>query len=239
MSIELLSVIVVASTAAVVVALFGIMWRERTSPRTAQVAIIAGVVLAAWATLTMVLASDGFFLQGEGAPPVGVVLAVVLIGLAASLVASGSLRSLLTNQANLIRLNAWRLIGIVFLLLMIDGQMPALWALPAGIGDVIVGGAAFWVASQLDRPNGTRRAVIFNLFGLADLVVAVGLGTMTAPGPTQVFQTTPTSELATHFPLVLVPVFLVPLAVMLHLVSLWQLLGWTWAPRPAAARAAA
>jgi hypothetical protein len=239
MSTELLSIIVVASTVAVVAALFGVMWRERTSPRTAQVAIIAGVVLAAWATLTMALASGGFFLQGEGAPPVGVVLALVLIGLAASLAASGSLRSLLTNQANLIRLNVWRLIGLVFLLLMIDGQMPALWALPAGIGDVIVGGAAFWVASQLDRPNGTRRAVMFNLFGLADLVVAVGLGIMTAAGPTQVFQTTPTSELATRFPLVLVPAFLVPLAVMLHLVSLWQLLGLTWAPRSAATPAAA
>jgi hypothetical protein len=28
---------------------------------------------------------------------------------------------------------------VVFLLLMADRQMPALWALPAGTGDVIVG----------------------------------------------------------------------------------------------------
>ncbi len=57
---------------------------------------------------------------------------------------------------------------------------------------------------------------------------------MTNPGPAQVFQTTPTSELATQFPLALVPAFLVPLAFTLHVVSLWQLFGGTWVPRPPA-----
>jgi hypothetical protein len=47
-----------------------------------------------------------------------------------------------TRQANLIRLHLWRLVGIVFLVLMVRGQMPALWALPAGIGDVLIGATA-------------------------------------------------------------------------------------------------
>jgi hypothetical protein len=68
---------------------------------------------------------------------------------------------------------------------------------------------------------------------MADLVVAVGLGVMTSPGPAHVFLTTPTSELATQFPLALVPTFLVPLAFILHVVSLWQLLGNTWVTQPA------
>jgi len=37
--------------------------------------------------------------------------------------------------------------------------------------------------------------------------------------------------------MVLVPTFLVPLAIMLHVVSLWQLLGTSWASQPAAALA--
>ena len=81
------------------------------------------------------------------------------------------------------------------------------------------------VVSKLDLPGGRQRAIVFNLFGLADLVVAVGLGVTTSPGPAQLFHTSPTSELATHFPLALVPTFLVPLAFMLHIVSLWQLFG--------------
>jgi hypothetical protein len=35
-----------------------------------------------------------------------------------------------------------------------------------------------------------------------------------------VFKLTPSGELLTHFPLVLVPTFLVPLAITLHMVSL-------------------
>jgi hypothetical protein len=69
---------------------------------------------------------------------------------------------------------------------------------------------------------------------MADLVVAVGLGVMSSPGAAQVFHTTPTSELATRFPLVLVPTFLVPLAFVLHVISLWQLLGGPWVRHPVA-----
>src|SRR5512143_2706923 len=71
-------------------------------------------------------------------------------------------------------------------------------------------------------------AVAFNIFGLCDLVVAVGLGVTTSPGPTQLFHTTPTAEIMTRFPMALVPTFLVPLAFVLHFVSLWQLLGRSW-----------
>ncbi len=230
MSTRLLAWLIILPTAAVVVAMFAVMWRERTTTRTAVVAVIAGAVLAAWAGVTLTLALRGFYSPPEtlSFPPVGIQLAISLAGLALLLVTSPSLRSLLTNQKNLIRLNAWRLVGGVFLVLMVTGQMPAPWALPSGIGDVIVGLAAFPVAARLDRPGGGKLAIFFNLFGLADLVVAIGLGIMTNPGPAQVFHTTPTSELATRFPLALVPTFLVPLAFVLHFVSLWQLFGLTW-----------
>jgi hypothetical protein len=231
MSTELLNVLIVAPTALVIAALVVVMWRERRSRRGSFVAVLAAAFLTLWAGIICVLGLRGFFIppDSERAPPVGIALAAILAGLALVLGISPTLRRLLTNQQNLIRLNVWRLVGIVFLVLMAYGQMPALWALPAGIGDIIVGATAFWVASRVHMADGIRRAIIFNLFGLVDLVVAVGLGVMTSRGPLQVFQTTPTSELATRFPLVLVPTFLVPLAFMLHIVSLWQLFGGRWA----------
>ena len=236
MSTNLLAVIILTLTAAVVVAIFLVLWRERTSARESRIAVVSGVVLAAWAIVSAVLARRGFFPPPDltSVPPIGITLALVLLVLAVCLLISPSLRRLLTNQRNLILLNLWRLVGAVFLMLMADGQMPALWALPAGIGDVIVGAIAPSIAARVDMPQGRRRAIIFHLFGMADLVVAVGLGIMTSPGPAQVFRTTPTSELATHFPLALVPTFLVPLAFVLHVISLWQLLGGPWAPHPAA-----
>ena len=49
------------------------------------------------------------------------------------------------------------------------------------------------------------------------------LGITVSPGPAQLFHTTPGAEMLTRFPLALVPGFLVPLAFMVHFVSLWQL----------------
>jgi hypothetical protein len=74
---------------------------------------------------------------------------------------------------------------------------------------------------------------------MLDLIVAVGLGIATSPGLLRVFHTTPTSALATQFPLALVPAFLVPLAFTIHVISLSQLLGTSWARTPEARRTAA
>jgi hypothetical protein len=225
MSQQLLVVLVVIPTALVVVALFAVMWQERTSSHSALIAVLSGLVLAGWAITTAVLASRGFYQppDTDSPPPVGIQLVVTLAVLALSLWLSPTLRGLLRNQKNLIRLNVWRLEGVLFLALMVTGQVPALWAIPAGTGDVLIGASAFWVAAQLDSPGGRRRGVIFNLLGLLDLVVAIGLGITTNPGPAQIFHPAPSAELLTRFPLALVPGFLVPLAFMVHFVSLWQL----------------
>jgi hypothetical protein len=231
--------VILGSTAAVVAALFTVLWCERSTERDARVALLTGGVLSLWAVVATVLAHRGVFQprEGESVPPVGINLVVVLSAIAVALAGSMSLRRLLTRQANLIRLHLWRLVGIIFLELMVRGQMPALWALPAGIGDILVAVTAPWVARHVNEPGGQRRAVIWNLFGIADLIVAIGLGIMTSPGPPQVFATVPTSELITHFPLALVPTFLVPLAFVLHVISLWQLLGGTWVSHPAGSSA--
>lgn len=229
--------LVVVPTVAVVAAMAFVMWSARTTARTSLVAVIASVVLAGWGVLTTVLAISGTYRPSSlnQPPPVGVELGIAFPVLALCLVTSPSLRSLLTNQRHLIRLNVWRLVGAVFLALMFTGQAPVLWALPSGVGDVIVGSTAFWVASRLGRPGGTGLAVAFNIFGLCDLVVAIGLGVTTNPGPAQVFHTTPTAEIMTRFPMALVPTYLVPLAFVVHIVSLWQLLGRPWG-RPADGR---
>jgi len=225
MSQQLLAALVVIPTALVVIALFAVLWRERTSPRSAWIAGLSGLVLAAWAITTAVLASSGSYQPPDthSPPPVGIQLLTSLAIMAACLWLSPTLRGLLRNRKNLIRLNVWRLEGALFLALMFTGQVPALWAIPAGVGDILIGAAAFWVAARLDAPGGRRHAIVFNALGLLDLVVAIGLGITASPGPAQVFHTTPSADLLTRFPLALVPGFLVPLAFMVHFVSLWQL----------------
>ena len=159
MSIEVLSALVLVPTLGVVASLFAVMWRERRSADDARTAAIAGGLLAAWAVAASVFAARGGFLQvdGQTVPPVGIAFVSLLAAATLALWRSTSLRRLLTNQKNLIRLQVWRLEGAVFLLLMFTGQLPALFALPAGIGDVLVGATAFWVASR-DRSTGREAA---------------------------------------------------------------------------------
>jgi hypothetical protein len=230
---EFLAVAILVPVAFVVATVFSVLWRERTSQHEARTALASGIALTAWALSVSVLAYRGLFRPRSAAsfPPIGINLAVVLVTLAVTLAVSGSLRGLLARQSSLIRLHVWRVEGIVFLILMLLRQMPPLWAIPAGMGDILVGTTALWVARDVDTVHGRRRAILWNLLGMLDLIVAVALGVMTNPGPAQIFHTTPTSELVTYFPLALVPTFLVPLAFTLHVVSLWQLLGGTWARR--------
>ena len=53
MSTTLLAVLVVIPTAAVIVALFLILWHEVTSARQAYVAIVSGIVLVVWAVAAL------------------------------------------------------------------------------------------------------------------------------------------------------------------------------------------
>jgi hypothetical protein len=110
MSTTLLAGVVLALTAAVVVAIFLLLWRERTSARESRIAVASGLVLAAWTIAAAMLARRGFFEQRDpnSLPPIAITLALVLLALAVCLLVSPSLRRLLTNQRNLILLNLWR-----------------------------------------------------------------------------------------------------------------------------------
>lgn len=128
-------------------------------------------------------------------------------------------------QPALIAVQSHRIIaGVVFLALIPLGQLPALFAIPAGAGDALIGLTAIGAGAALRRGQ-TRVALTWNLPGLLDLIVAVGLGITTSPGSAHLFATTPTALAMSLQPLVLVPTFLVPLSAWLHIVSLRSLLG--------------
>src|SRR5262249_13128081 len=106
---------------------------------------------------------------------------------------------------------------LVFLLYMAPGHLPALFALPAGLGDIPPGLAAARVAGRLARGTGRRAAVWFTAFGLTDLVLALILGAITAFG---LLAITPSGAPITELPLALIPTAVVPLLFALHITSL-------------------
>src|SRR5438309_11869707 len=128
-------------------------------------------------------------------------------------------------QAWIVGVQLYRASGLIFLVLYAAGRLPGAFALPAGVGDVIVGVIAPLVGVAYARnPHNTAALVrAWNVFGIADLIVAVGTGLLTSPSPLQMLSFDAPNELISAFPLVMVPVFLVPLSILLHLASLKKL----------------
>jgi hypothetical protein len=121
----------------------------------------------------------------------------------------------------------YRVLGVIFLVLYAAGRLPGTFARPAGIGDIVTGLLAPVVGiAYARRPQvmaGWLRA--WNLFGIGDLIVATTTAFLTAPSPMQMLAFDKPNGLIGVFPLVMIPVFLVPLAVLLHMASLKKLSG--------------
>ena len=114
----------------------------------------------------------------------------------------------------LIGIQTFRILGGLFLVRYFAGELPGLFALPAGIGDVATGLLAPFVAYAWysGKPYARGAAIVWNLFGMADLVNAVALAALTGGGGGIIF------------PIVLVPVYGVPGAFLIHSYSLIGLL---------------
>jgi len=125
----------------------------------------------------------------------------------------------------LIALQLYRVFGGVFLVGWARNVIPGVFALPAGIGDVITGLLAVPVAISVaaDAPEARRAAVAWNVFGLFDFAVAVSIGLMIAPGPLQLIVPSVPNTTAGVYPNVMIPAFAVPSSILLHALSLRQL----------------
>lgn len=191
------------------------------------VGLVAVAAVSAVLVISTVLAATGVYQRGtEGtAPWFGLFFAAVL---AAALLASrlpavrGALRAP-GMTAWLVLPHVFRIEGIVFVILVVQGQLPAEFGLPAGIGDVVAGLSAPFVARRLARGTRTRAGVWFAVFGLADLVAALGLGFLSGLGPVRVFGEAVTTVPLSQLPLALIPTVAVPTAIALHVVSLTML----------------
>jgi hypothetical protein len=188
--------------------------------------VAAGLVF--WLVTVVVLAVRGVFFVPAGGLPLPIVAAVMAplavfgIGFAAS---RGFRQFLAAVDLQLITaLQAWRVAGFAFIALYAHGILPGLFAWPAGLGDMAVGAVAPWmVMSLVRRPNyaASRSFRTWNLLGILDLVVALAtgaLGTALATGAAGEVTTSPMGQL----PLVLVPAYLVPIFLLLHLTALYQ-----------------
>ena len=185
-------------------------------------------VLALWFVAVFVLGGAGVIVRPIGSPPIPILIGAVgpvIAFLAAYAVWPAFRESVLSLDLVLATsIQGWRAAGLGFLALYAHGVLPGAFTYPAGLGDIAIGVTAPWVVLALIRRPGfatTRGFVVWNLLGILDLVVALSLGGLIsalATGATGEVTTQPMARL----PLVLVPAYLVPLFVMLHLSALFQ-----------------
>jgi hypothetical protein len=130
------------------------------------------------------------------------------------------------DESSAIAIQAYRVVGAFFLAELWRGGLPPAFAVPAGLGDVLVGVLAPGVAWRLggNKPYARAVAVAWNLLGILDLVSAISLGILYGPTPFGVLANGITAGAVTQYPLCLIPYWVVPLSLMLHFRSLQGLL---------------
>ena len=187
----------------------------------------AATLLGGWIVASALLGGAGVYHRssGEATPWLGAAFAGTLTALLLAARIPVVARSLAHagTAARLAVPHSIRVVGVVFLIAMAQGKLPAVFALPAGLGDIAVGLSAPFVARRLARDRDRRGAVRFNLLGILDLVVALGIGFLAGLGPYRPLAVTPSTDALAVLPLVLVPTVAVPLAIALHVVSLGRL----------------
>ncbi len=120
--------------------------------------------------------------------------------------------------------HAWRFVGIYFLAGAIVGFLPPQFGFPEGLGDIITAifslPLAFAIRKNSRSPRLRTAFIAWNVFGLIDLISAISLGTLYSPGPFGILRTDLSTAAMTTFPVNLIPTFLVPLFILLHMLAL-------------------
>ena len=117
----------------------------------------------------------------------------------------------------------WRVLGFTFLPLYVFGDLPALFAIPAGLGDVAIGIAAIFIIARMDRdPEFVMSAglVRFHLLGLLDFAVAVTAAGLAAGAYPALIPNGVTAGAMEVWPLNIFPNFAVPAFIIIHLTVL-------------------
>lgn len=211
--------------AAIAISALSIGFGDSTRARARLAAVfVMWFILVAVTAATAALQYNPTF----GAPGFGLVVILPIAMLCMTVLRSAPLlRALRTVPLSLlIGVHVIRILGIYFLILYGAGRLPAPFAPAAGWGDVITAIAAAPVAWLAYRRAALARpaVLVWNIFGLADLISAIGLGAISAPGPLRLIFAEPGTAGLMTLPWLLIPGFIVPLMAATHLAVFYRLL---------------
>ena len=188
--------------------------RSGNATRRALPGPVTYAVLAIWfGAVTIAIVAGAFAGNGASQLALPASIAIPIAAVAIVYRASPGFRNYLLSLDLRLVLTAqlWRVIGIAFLFALAFDQLPAGFAVPAGVGDIATGIAALAVVLALGNGSLTRRRLYaFTALGVGDFVVATATGLALEP-----------STLAA-WPLAIFPTIMIPFFAVLHLVAVLQ-----------------
>lgn len=200
----------------------------RVGPGAVRGVRVAGMALVGWLALTGMLAERGFFDDFQSIPPrLVLALGPPLLTLLA-LTFSRRIAPLLAAlpPAWPVAAQTFRIpVEIVLWRLAVAGVIPELLSFTGRNVDILVGLTAPVVAYAcfVRRAWPARVAVWWNWAGIVILLNVVVHAQLSAPTPWRIFETDPPTTFIADWPYIWLPDFLVPVAWLLHAVSLRQL----------------
>jgi hypothetical protein len=200
----------------------------RVGPGAVRGVRVAGMALVGWLALTGMLAERGFFDDFQSIPPR---LVLALGPPLLTLLALTFSRRIVPLLASLppawpVAAQTFRVpVEIVLWRLAVAGVIPELLSFTGRNVDILVGLTAPVVAYAcfVRRAWPARVAVWWNWAGIVILLNVVVHAQLSAPTPWRLFETDPPTTFIADWPYIWLPDFLVPLAWLLHAVSLRQL----------------
>lgn len=205
--------------------------RAGLGPETTLRAILLfGIILGVWFALATYLGKAGRMGQAafpNGPPLIG--LFFLLGGLFVWTTARATpLARTLTNamgQDVFMGLQTFRILGGIFLIGWAFGDIPWLFAIPAGFGDILAGivGYRAMRAVQRQDPNARGKIILANVVGMGDFLIALSTGLLTSDTIYQIMAFD-APNIVGEFPLVLIPGFFVPIFLGAHFLSVQRLL---------------
>lgn len=194
----------------------------RESKRSQRSAWIAFSVLLLWAALAWYLAKGDI---SWGDSPLFQARPLIIMFVAVSLTAIFSKRIIGPglSQKWLIGIQLFRVIGMLFVLEWARGNLPPIFAHPAGWGDLAAAVTALIVLLRYrgrEIPAGAVLAVA--AVGIADALSAFFFGFFSSDTPVQLFSHDFPNRVI-EYPTGLIPLFLICFAVCMHVLSLAEL----------------
>lgn len=184
-------------------------------------------ILGLWFSAAFVGGTKGLFDQ-PGTPPIalGLFILIPVTGFVLAYRASERMRRALDTLPlwGITLFHVIRLVGLGFVFGAVERLLPPQFGYPAGVGDFVAALLSLPLALALHQPEDWPRLRIafmaWNIFGLLDLVLAVSLGILYSPSSFGLLRSGISTELMARFPVNLIPTFIVPVLILLHLLAL-------------------